>query len=164
MTRFTLPEQQLPTAWFNLLASLPEPLQPPPDQPPKSELAAGVAARVTPSPPCVIGMVQAGVQLMPSDGDEATMPVPLPSLMIVSVPTGVNVAVTVVGAVIVTVQPPVPPQPPPLQPVKTEPAAGIAVSVTVAPWLYDSPQSVPQSMPAPLTVPLPLPFLPTDSA
>jgi tryptophan synthase beta chain len=29
MTRFNLPDHQLPTAWFNLLPRMPEPLQPP---------------------------------------------------------------------------------------------------------------------------------------
>src|SRR2546426_7720986 len=42
----------------------------------------------------------------------------------------VNVAVTVVAALRVTVQAPGPEQPPPLQPLKVEPAAGAAVSVT----------------------------------
>src|SRR5207249_10608411 len=40
---------------------------------------------------------------------------------------GLNVAVTVTAAVTVTLQEPVPEQPPPLQPVKVEPAAGVAV-------------------------------------
>src|SRR3989441_6769580 len=47
----------------------------------------------------------------------------------------VNVAVTVFAALRVTVQAPVPEQPPPLQPVKVEPAAGAAVSVTAVPPL-----------------------------
>ena len=45
----------------------------------------------------------------------------------------VNVTVTVVAAVTVTVQGPVPLQPPPLQPPKMDPAAGVAVSVTAVP-------------------------------
>jgi hypothetical protein len=44
-----------------------------------------------------------------------------------------NVAVTVTAAVTVTVQEPVPEQLPPLQPVKVEPVAGVAVSVTAVP-------------------------------
>ena len=44
-----------------------------------------------------------------------------------------KVAVTVVVADIVTVQEPVPEQPPSLQPVKLDPVAGIAVSVTAVP-------------------------------
>jgi hypothetical protein len=46
---------------------------------------------------------------------------------------GVNVAVTAVAAVIVTVQVPVPVHPPPLHPVNTDPAFGVAVSVTTVP-------------------------------
>ena len=44
-----------------------------------------------------------------------------------------NVAVTVLAAVMVTVQEPVPVQPPPLQPPKVDPAAGVAVRVTAVP-------------------------------
>ena len=45
----------------------------------------------------------------------------------------VKVAVTAVVADMVTVQEPVPSQPPPLQPLKLEPAAGVAVMVTAVP-------------------------------
>jgi len=45
----------------------------------------------------------------------------------------VKVAMTVAAADRVTVQEPVPEQPPPLQPVKVEPEAGVAVSVTAVP-------------------------------
>ena len=60
---------------------------------------------------------------------------PVPVLLTVSVrgTAAVNVAVTVVSALRVTMQVPVPEQPPPLQPVKVEPAAGVAVRVTVVP-------------------------------
>jgi len=46
-----------------------------------------------------------------------------------------NVAVTTVVAFMVTVHGPVPEQPPPLQPVKVDPPAGAAVSVTTVPLL-----------------------------
>ena len=63
-----------------------------------------------------------------------TVPLPVPALLTVRANVGTsNVAMTVVVAFKVTVQGPVPVQPPPLQPVKVEPAAGVAVSVTVVP-------------------------------
>ena len=66
-------------------------------------------------------------------GVPVTGPLPVPAFVTVSAKLGTsNVAVTVVAAVIVTVQEPVPEQPP-LQPVKVEPAAGVAVSVTAVP-------------------------------
>src|SRR5262245_8809902 len=51
----------------------------------------------------------------------------------------------------------------PLQDEKSEPAAGVAVSVTHVPLRYDSEQSAPQSMPAgsETTVPVPGPVLAT---
>ncbi len=56
---------------------------------------------------------------------------------------------------------PVPVQPPPLQPVKVEPAAGVAVSVTTVPVGNAVEQVAPQVMPAGalVTVPLPVPAL-----
>jgi len=63
------------------------------------------------------------------------------------------------------VQAPVPEQPPPLQPVKLEPAAGAAVSVTAVPLVKLAAQVAPQVMPAGLlvTVPAPAPALETVS-
>ena len=57
-------------------------------------------------------------------------------------------AVTVVAALSVTVHAPVPEQPPPLQPVKVEPAAGVAVKVTAVPLAYAAEHVVPQEIPA----------------
>ena len=70
-----------------------------------------------------------------------------------------NVAVTVVAAVTVTVHAPVPLHPPPLQPANVEPAAAAAVSVTAVPWSKLAAQVAPQSIPAgdDVTVPLPVP-------
>src|SRR2546428_11284781 len=52
-----------------------------------------------------------------------------------------------------------PGRPPPLQPVKVEPAAGVAVSVTAVPLVKLAEQVAPQLMPAGelVTVPLPVP-------
>jgi hypothetical protein len=76
-----------------------------------------------------------------------------------------KVAVTVVAAVSVTVQVPVPLQPP-VQPVKVEPVAGAADSVTTVPVVKEVEHVAPQEMPAGVlvTVPLPLPVLVTVSA
>ena len=70
-----------------------------------------------------------------------------------------KVAVTVVAAERVIVHDPVPEQPPPVQPLKVEPPAGAAVSVTAVPLVKLAAQVAPQSMPAGelVTVPLPVP-------
>ena len=62
------------------------------------------------------------------------------------------------AALIVTLQAPVPAHAPD-QPLKAEPLSAAAVSVTAAPLLYNSAQSVPQAMPVGLlvTVPPPVP-------
>src|SRR5439155_1357135 len=59
----------------------------------------------------------------------------------------------------VTVQAPVPEHPPPLQPLKVEPAAALAVSVTAVPLGKLAEQVAPQLIPAGelVTVPLPAP-------
>jgi hypothetical protein len=77
----------------------------------------------------------------------------------------VNVAVTVVAAVIVRVHAAVPLQPPPDQPTNVEPVAGTAVSVVMSPALKVFWQVVPHAMPAGLevTVPVPLPPRATNS-
>src|SRR5947209_20373835 len=78
----------------------------------------------------------------------------------------VNVAVTVVAALRVTVQAPGPEQPPPVQPLKVEPAAGAAVSVTAVPLAKLAAQVAPQVMPAGalVTVPAPVPAFETVRA
>src|SRR5881628_2950059 len=72
---------------------------------------------------------------------------------------------TVVAPLSVTVHGPVPEQPPPLQPVKVEPAAGGAVSVTTVPLPNAAEHVAPQEIPAGalVTVPLPAPVLLTVS-
>src|SRR2546425_9270469 len=85
-----------------------------------------------------------------------TVPAPAPALETVSTRAGVKVAVTVVAAESVTVQAPVPEQPP-LQPVKVEPAAGTAVSVTAVPFVKLAEQVAPQVIPAGLLVTVPVP-------
>ena len=70
---------------------------------------------------------------------------------------------TEVAAFVVTMQVPVPEQPPPLQPVKVEPASGVAVRVTAVPTVNEAEQAAPQEIPegALLTVPPPVPVLVT---
>src|SRR5207244_8262727 len=81
-----------------------------------------------------------------------------------TVPTP-NAALTVVAPATVTVQRAVPEQPPPLQPVKTLPAAGVALSVTTAPAPKVLEHMLPQSIPAgaDATVPVPAPVRATVS-
>ena len=73
-------------------------------------------------------------QLIPA-GALVTMPCMGPAMVTASVADGAraNVAVIVVAEVSVTLQVPVPLHPPPLQPVNTDPAAALAVSVTTVP-------------------------------
>ena len=75
---------------------------------------------------------QVAPQVIPA-GLLVTVPAPAPALETVSAKVGAKVAVTVVAAETVTVQDPVPVQPPQVQPVKTEFALGVAVSVTTVP-------------------------------
>src|SRR5207247_5506569 len=94
------------------------------------------------------------------EGVLVTVPTPVPAVVTVRTKLGVNVAVTTVAAVRVTVHVPVPVQAPPLQPVKTDPAAGVAVSVTASP-VSEAEHKAPQStLPGVLmTGPAPTPAL-----
>ena len=93
------------------------------------EPAAGLAERVT--LPLGKLLEQVAPQEIPA-GVLETVPAPVPALLTVSgTSCRSKVAVTVVAAVRETVQVPVPEQPPPLQPVKVEPAAGLAERVTL---------------------------------
>ena len=76
-----------------------------------------------------------------------------------------KVAVTVVAAETVTTHDPVPEHPPPFQPVKVEPAADVAMSVTAVPPGKLAAQVVPQLIPVGLlvTVPTPVPASETVS-
>jgi len=78
----------------------------------------------------------------------------------------VNVAVTLVAAVIDTVHVPVPEQPPPDQPLNVEPTPGVAARTTLVPELYDAEHVAPQLIPAgfDVTVPTPAPALLTVRA
>ena len=143
-----------------MTVQVPVPVQPPPLQPVNVEPAAGVAVKVT-AVPLANAAEQVAPQEMPAGALE-TVPVPAPAFVTVSVKgCRVNVAVTDVAALIVTVQVPVPVQPPPLQPVNVEPAAGVAVRVTAVPLAKAAEQVAPQEMPAGalVTVPLPAPAL-----
>lgn len=93
-----------------------------------------------------------------------TVPVPLPALFTASVCMttvfAVNVALTVSSlpaGVSWQVKALVAMQLPPEKPAKTEPAAGVAVSVTGAPWLNGCAHVEPQSMPGGLLLTLPEP-------
>src|SRR5207253_964531 len=137
---------------------VPVPEHPPPLQPLKVEPAAGLAVSVTAVPLAKLAE-QVAPQLIPA-GALVTVPLPVPALLTVSATVGrAKVAVTVVAALRVTEQVPVPEQPPPLQPVKVEPPAGVAVSVTAAPLAKLAVHVAPQVIPAGalVTVPLPVP-------
>jgi hypothetical protein len=101
-----------------------------PLQPAKRVPAAGVAVSVTAVLTDSVA-VQVLPQLMPAD--DVTEPAPVPLRLTVSVCVArVKVAPTLCAAVTLRLQLPVPLQAP-VQPLKTEPAAGVAVSVAVVP-------------------------------
>ena len=103
-------------------------------------------------------MLQIAPQSMPA-GLEVTDPLPVPALLIVRVAGGIKlkVAVHLRSAVIVTL--PSEQSASPAQPLKREPGAGVAVSVTTCAKPNGAPQTTPQLMPAGIevTVPLPVP-------
>src|SRR5207244_10648390 len=121
------------------------PVQPPPCQPVHSFPTRRSSDLVTRLP--LVYLQQLVPQVLPA-GLLATVPLPVPAETTVRAKIcRSKVAVTVVSAVRVTVQLAVPAQPPPCQPVKTEPGAGVGVSVTRLPLVYLQ-QLVPQVLPA----------------
>src|SRR5438552_11193119 len=119
-------------AALSVTTQVPVPEHPPPLQPLKVEPMAGLAVSVT-AVPLVKLAEQVAPQVIPA-GKLVTVPLPVPAGVTVRVKVwSAKVAVTVVAALRVTVQVPVPEHPPPLQPLKVEPAAGLAVSVTAVP-------------------------------
>jgi len=144
-------------AAFTVTTQFPVPEQPLPLQPANVEPAAGAALRVT-TVPVVKEVEQVAPHEIPA-GELVTVPPPVPALVTVRAKDDcMKVAVTVVAVFSVTVHVPVPMQPPPpLQPVKVDPAAGAAVSVTIVPFANDAEHVAPQEMAAGLLVTVPLP-------
>jgi hypothetical protein len=141
---------------------VPVPAQLPPDQPEKTEPPAGVAVRTTELPD--ENVAEHVVPHVIPAGALVTVPLPTPARTTVTATgAGPNAALTVVVLDNVRVQAPVPEHPPPDQPVKMEPAAGTAVSVTLVPAVKAAEQSVPQLMPAGALVTVPLPVRVTVS-
>src|SRR5262249_59909407 len=135
-----------------------------PLQPVKVDPAAGVAVRVTAVPLANVAE-HVAPHVMPA-GALVMVPDPAPVLLTVSAkPGSAKVAVTDCAALIVTAQVPVPVQPPPLQPVKVDPAAGVAVRVTAVPLANVAEHVAPHVMPAGalVMVPDPAPVLLTGS-
>src|SRR5262245_57374170 len=146
-------------------AQVPVPVQTPPLQPVKVEPAAGVAVSVT-AVPLANEVEHVAPHVMPA-GALGMVPLPAPLLLTVSAKLWTaKVAVTEVAALMVRAQVPVPVQAPPLQPVKVEPAAGVAVSVTAVPLANVEEHVAPHVIPAGalVMVPLPAPVLLTVSA
>jgi hypothetical protein len=116
-------------AAFIATTQVPVPPHPPPDQPPKVDMAFGAAVNVT-CIPCSKLAEQAGPQLIP-EGLLITVPVPLPVVATDSMKLGitVKVAVTLSAAFTVVTQGAVPMHPPPDQPAKVDPLAAEAEPV-----------------------------------
>jgi len=115
----------------------------------------------TNAPMVISNMIGISASLVPAWAIVQPPPPPLAE-GVGALPAGVS-RVAVTEAAVLTSQGPVPVHPFPLQPVNTDPALGVAVSVTVAPPGKRSLQSPPQSIPAGVdaTVPAPVPFLAT---
>jgi hypothetical protein len=143
-------------ALVGVTVQVPVPEQPPPDQPTKTAPPVGVAVRTIALPDGKLAE-QLVPHAMPA-GALVTPPLPRPARTTVSVTdAGAKVALTVVAVVSINTQVPVPEHPAPDQPVKTEPAAGVAVSVRLVPDGKGAEHVLPQLIPAGelATVPLP---------
>jgi phage tail protein X len=146
------------TALAALMVTLqvPVPVQAP-LQSAKVDPAAAAAVKVTTVPLLKFALQVLG-QVIPL-GLLVTLPDPVPANVTESakvVAEVLNVAVTDLAALIVTLQVPVPLQAP-LQPAKVDPAAAAAVKVTTVPLLKFALQVLGQVIPLGLLVTLPLP-------
>jgi hypothetical protein len=138
------------------------PEQPAPDHPANVEPEEGVAVRVTAVASAKV-REHSGPQSIPF-GELVTEPEPVPDFVTLrawTIGAGLNVAVTAESVFSVTAQLPAPEQPPPDQPLKIDPDAGVAVSVTVEPFVKGDEQAMLQSIPAGLLVTEPLPTVET---
>jgi hypothetical protein len=134
----------------------PRPLQGPPLQPAKADLAAAVGNKVT-TVSGAYDAAQVGSQLIPG-GTLVTVPRPVPAGRTCSVKAeGVNVALTATSPFTVTAQSPCPLQGPP-HPWKANPSAGRAVSLTDVPMRKEAVHAGSQLIPPGelSTVPLPV--------
>lgn len=126
---------------------------------------AGDAAKVTTVPEGKLVLQVPAVQFTPA-GALVTVPSLAPPEAVGTVTetgtSGVKFAATDVFAVTVNVQVPVPTHEAPLQPVNVDPAAGVAVSVTVDPLLNGAEQAAPQLIPAGLLAMVPEPVPATE--
>jgi hypothetical protein len=121
-------------AAFMVTLHVPVPEQPAPLQPLKFDPPAALAVRVT-TVPLLYGAAQVAPQLIPA-GLDVTVPLPVPALLTVRLNCcTAKLAVTLVAALMVTLQVPVPEQPPPLQPLNVDPPLAAAVRVTTVPLL-----------------------------
>src|SRR2546425_5126085 len=143
-------------AALRVTVQVPVPLHPPPLERVRVEPAAGAAVSVTAVPLEKLAE-QVAPQVIPA-GALVTVPLPVPAGVTVRANVcRVKVAVTVVAAESVSTQAPVPEHPPPLQPLKVEPAAGVAVSVTTGPLPKLAAHVAPPGIPTGELVAVPLP-------
>jgi hypothetical protein len=134
---------------FTLQVPVPEQA---PLHPPNIELAPGETVSVT-GVPCANLAEHVVGQLIPAG---LLVTVPVPETLTVSFSVALNVAVTVLAALTVTLQAPVP-EHAPLHPLKVELAPGEAVSVTCVPCAKLAEHDVGQLMPAGALVTVPAP-------
>src|SRR5262249_48784624 len=138
----------------NSRSALPSPLK----SPTPTTLQSAVAL---PGEPCAMTVVPSSSHIVKVPevcwNRMSALPSPLKSRFTAIV----KVAVTFRACVMLTMQLLVPLHPSPFQPVKVEPLAAVAVSVTLCPWVKGTLQVLPQLTPAGLevTVPLPVPAL-----
>ena len=140
-----------------------------PDQVFRIESGPGSAVSVTVSPLATGSLQSPAEPVAQAIPGPVTVPVPVPVATVVSrYVAGWNVTVTLLTAVMETVQlvPVYVLQPDQL--LKIESATGVAVSVTVSPFATGAvqlaPEPVVQAIPGPVTVPTPVPAVTTVSA